>query len=277
MGKNYYVTGTNYFVGGVLGRNWGAVSNCYAGGSVTGDWYVGGLVGDSSGGTISNCCATGTVTGYDAVGGLMGDNYYGTVSNCYAIGSVTGNWQVGGFAGHNNGTISASFWDTETSGQVNGVGLGSASGVTGKPTEEMQMESTFTSAGWDFSTPIWKMNCEGMSYPKLSWWQPVLGDFLCPDGVNFADYAVLAEQWLLEELSWDVGTDGGDGFVNFSDWAVFANGWYDTTDINDMADFVEQWVQYGVYCADIAPNEGNGVVDMFDLAVLVENWLVELW
>ena len=52
-----------------------------------------------------------------------------------------------------------------------------------------------TSAGWDFVTiPAWKMNCEGMSYPKLSWWQPMLGDFGCPDGVDMRDCVVLAEQ-----------------------------------------------------------------------------------
>ena len=53
----------------------------------------------------------------------------------------------------------------------------------------------FTSAGWNFVTiPVWKMNCEGMSYPKLSWRQPMLGDFGCPDGVNMRDFVVLAEQ-----------------------------------------------------------------------------------
>jgi len=78
---------------------------------------------------------------------------------------------------------------------------------------------------------------------------------VCPDGVNSKDYAVLAEQWRLEELSLDVDPKGGDGFVNFPDWAVFAEVWQITNDIFDLADFAEQWLKTGAdyYIADIAP------------------------
>ncbi len=94
--------------------------------------------------------------------------------------------------------------------------------------------------------------------------------------IDFGDYAVLAEQWRLEQLSWDVGPDGGDGFVNFPDWAVFANGWQDTTDINALADFAEQWLLSDIYCADIAPDpDGDGSVDILDLAVMASNWLID--
>jgi hypothetical protein len=46
-------------------------------------------------------------------------------------------------AGENCGTVSNSFWDTETSGQA------ISDGGTGKSTAEMKSIVTFTGAGWD--------------------------------------------------------------------------------------------------------------------------------
>ncbi len=100
-----------------------------------------------------------------------------------------------------------------------------------------------------------------------------------PDGdVDFADLSVLMEQWLSEELSWDVYPQGGDGFVDSSDWAVFANSWQNTTDIDDLIDFTEQWLLSGAnsYCADIAPMpEGDGTVNFLDFAFFANYWLLE--
>ena len=60
------------------------------------------------------------------------------------------------------GEIIDSFWDIETSGQT------TSAGGTGKTTAEMQTESTFTDAGWDFVSIWWIF--EGAGYPKL-WWE----------------------------------------------------------------------------------------------------------
>ena len=62
----------------------------------------------------------------------------------------------------------ASFWDIESSGKT------ISDGGTGKTTAEMQTMSTFTDAGWDFTTPVWTID-EGVDYPRL-WWElvPVL-------------------------------------------------------------------------------------------------------
>jgi len=94
---------------------------------------------------------------------------------------VTGNEEVGGLVGRNlvgsniEGTVSNSFWNTETSGQ------GSSAGGTGKTTAEMKDIVTFSGAGWniiavgnpDTRNPsyIWNV-VEGVTYPFLSW-QPV--------------------------------------------------------------------------------------------------------
>jgi len=138
----------------------------------------------------------------------------------------------------------------------------------------MQSAFIFAAAGWDFVN-IWDI-CDGTNYPKLAWQMPVLGDFGCPDGVDWADLSLLCEYWLFEELSADVWPDGGDGFVNFFDWAIFADGWQVTNDIFDLAEFADQWLKTGAnyLIADIAPGSGgDGIVNMPDFAALANNWL----
>ncbi|MHC4546512.1 MAG: hypothetical protein ACYSYL_18695, partial [Planctomycetota bacterium] len=159
-------------------------------------------------GNVLNCYSTGDVSGDDDVGGLVGYDYYGSVSNC--------------------------FWDTDnqTHGVTESIGLneeGTITNVSGLTTAEMQTKNTFTDAGWDFITPIWKMNCEGMSYPKLSLWQPVPGDFLCPDGVNFFDYSFFAAHWAEDNCGASNDCDGRDldllGSVDIKDLRIFADNW----------------------------------------------------
>jgi hypothetical protein len=70
-------------VGGLAGMNMGRVSNCWATGSVTGDYHVGGLVAENYKGTLSNCYSSVSVTCASNVGGLVGVNWDGTVTNSY--------------------------------------------------------------------------------------------------------------------------------------------------------------------------------------------------
>jgi hypothetical protein len=277
-----YSTGGVYgsdYVGGLVGDNSGIISDCYSTGAVSGGFWVGGLVGrnKSSYGGISNCYSTGTVSGSVCVGGLVGYiYYYGSVSDCYSTGAVSGNTNVGGLVGYNyGGTVNNSFWDKQTSGRT------TSAGGTGKTTAQMKTITTFTSAGWDFlgetangREDIWRMCVNGLYYPKLSW-QFLLGDFICPDGVEMNDLAVLCEEWLFEEIPADVWPEGGDGIVNFLDWAVFANQWQITVDFDGLADFADQWLKTGAnyYIADIAPDGGDGIVNMLDFAVFANDWL----
>ena len=210
------------YVGGLAGYNsYGTISNSYATGDVTGYSRIGGLEGRNFYGTISNCYATGSVLGTDDyIGGLVGSSSSGgTISNCYATGFVSGIDYVGGLCGQNYSITSNCFWDIETSD------MATSAGGTGKTTAEMQTAITFISAGWDFSTPIWKMSCEGMSYPKLSWWQPVLGDYICPDGIDWSDFAILTQAWLTDDSAIDIAPPGGDGIVNLLDFTAFADNW----------------------------------------------------
>ncbi|MGA2914472.1 MAG: GLUG motif-containing protein [Sedimentisphaerales bacterium] len=264
-------------VGGLVGYNdKGSISGCYSTGTVSGCWSgIGGLAGSNDSGSISNCYSTDAVISPSnswIVGGLVGDNYSGSISNCYSTGAVSGTVTVGGLVGYNyGGSVAGSFWDVNTSGQT------TSDGGEGKSTVEIQTLLTFTSAGWDFVgetangyLDTWRMCVDGLNYPKLSWQFP-LGDFVCPDGVDFIDYAVLAKQWKLDKLSFDIAPDGGDGIVNFLDFAVFADNWQG--DRIQLSQFMSQWLKSSAYNADIAPAGGDGVVNMLDFAAFVENWL----
>jgi hypothetical protein len=189
-------------VGGLVGDNmYGIVSKCYSTGNVSANQYpdVGGLVGRNDRGTVIDSHSTGSVTGNSSVGGLVGENDEGIVSNSYSSGNVSGNSSVGGLVGWNRGTVSNSystghvtrrppvcglvgdnydgtvtdsFWDTETSGQSYSLG------GTGKTTAEMQDIATFSGAGWSITAvanpgtrnPSYTWNIvNGVTYPFLSW------------------------------------------------------------------------------------------------------------
>jgi hypothetical protein len=111
---NVIVIGRNG-VGGLVGSNFGTLSNCYCSGEVTGNASIGGLAGGGNG-IVTDSYFTGSVTGYDYVGGLVGDNFC-DVSNSHFAGNVTGHSHVGGLLGANGG---ATVSDCYCSGAVTG-------------------------------------------------------------------------------------------------------------------------------------------------------------
>jgi The GLUG motif len=177
---NCYATGNvtggadSMNLGGLCGNiNSGdIISNCYATGNVSGDIILGGLVGLSIECDISNSYATGSVIGSNIrVGGLCGTNKLGgSITNCYSAGYVSGLADVGGLVGYDDGddtSVNNCFWDVDTSNQTT-----SAGGGTGEDTTDMQTQTTFTNAGWDFlgdagSGPdyVWTID-EGVDYPR---------------------------------------------------------------------------------------------------------------
>jgi filamentous hemagglutinin family protein len=140
------VSGSGKSVGGLVGYNYGGdISSSYATGSVTGGNYVGGLVGRNYGGIVDSY-ATGSASGGNYVGGLVGANGFGgSIGNSYSTGSVTGSNYVGGLAGADAGDVTASFWNTDTSGQAT-----SAAG-TGVNSAQMMTMSTYADAGWNIA------------------------------------------------------------------------------------------------------------------------------
>ena len=154
---NSYAAGAvkgRYSVGGLVGFSYGDsnIRNSYATGEVTGTgYYVGGLVGRNRR-TIENSYATGTVRGEGAVGGLVGRNRR-TIENSYATGSVSGNSDVGGLIGANDGTITYSYWDTQTSEQtISAGGIGKTTMQLKSLTPSTEIYSGWRAADWHFGT-----------------------------------------------------------------------------------------------------------------------------
>lgn len=167
------VTGSADWVGGLVGFSStnSVIAASYATGAVSGGNVVGGLVGHTGGfSPIDDSYATGVVTGNDQVGGLVGWNSGSSnISRSYATGTVIGATNVGGLVGSlandggGAGTVTASYWNTQTTGQA------TSDGGTGLTTAQMQQQASF--AGWDF-TNTWRIY-EGHT-------APLLRDFLTP-------------------------------------------------------------------------------------------------
>lgn len=153
------VTGDR-FVGGLVGRNDGAVSESFASGAVDSVWgYVGGLVGLNTG-TIADSYALGSVTGPFATAGLVGQNM-GTITTSYAAGLVQGGTGVaGGLVAVGVGTVTNSYWNTDTSGQS------TSNGGTGLTNAQMLTSTSSSFSGFDFSS-VWSF-IPGTSYPYLT-------------------------------------------------------------------------------------------------------------
>jgi hypothetical protein len=148
-------------VGGLVGSNAGMITNCYSTATVSGDTYVGGLAGHN-GGTITNCYSAGSVGGNQYVAGLVGFNG-GTITNCYSAGGVKGNEYLGGLVGAGSpNRVTASFWDTQKSGQT------TSDGGTGKTTAEMQTAATFFEWGTCGNEGVWTID-DVNDYPRLAW------------------------------------------------------------------------------------------------------------
>ena len=128
------ITGTESCIGGVVGWNKGTVTGCTVSGNISSNQYTGGVVGENVG-TVSACYhATGDVTGnINYVGGVVGWNYYGTVTACYHVNgnvTATGNW-VGSVAGYNGGvgSVTACYWNDSPDP---GIGYDNGSGQATK-------------------------------------------------------------------------------------------------------------------------------------------------
>lgn len=140
------ITGGVY-TAGIVGYHQGTIQNVFTTGTITnfGDSYAGGFVGYNRGGDIIDSYSKATVSASNYyAGGLVGyNNSSSTVVRSYATGTITSG-SPGGLVGYNGGgTITDSFWDTQTTGASTSSG-----GSTGKTTTQMKTESTFTN--WDF-------------------------------------------------------------------------------------------------------------------------------
>jgi hypothetical protein len=180
------IEGSNYFVGGLVGRNDLAITGSSAEGYVYGIEYVGGLVGENGEdgsitqshasatvngsarvgglvgrhlGTIVRSYATGDVSGTSQIGGLTGGiGAEATVSNAFARGSVTGGDDVGGFSGRCGGAIEYGYSTGEVilTDEGDGGGFVAVSGGG-----EGSDACTVTSSFWDVDASGWEYSAAG--------------------------------------------------------------------------------------------------------------------
>jgi len=208
-----------YNAGGLSGTNYfGTISECYSLGDVSGYNNVGGLTGWTFVAEFLDSYATGDVSGNAGVGGLVG-LLQGSIADCFSSGTVTGASDVGGLVGDMwFGGYTACFWDSDINPDVNGIGNATDPNVIGKSTAEMQTESTFTNAGWDFvgetingPNDIWTIH-DTVDYPKLV--LPLV-NFVGWYEVDLADYAFFSNYW--KDTNCGVANDCNGVDLDFSD------------------------------------------------------------
>ena len=148
----------------LVGANRGEIVACYTTGRMTGDNVVGGLVG-WTGGSISTSYSLASVSATERLGGLVGSKATtGSITNSYSTGAVSlssgSMTSIGGLLGEENagtGTVSGSYWDTQTSGRQTSFG---GSGAAGKTTSELQSPTTYGATAND-TYYNWNANIDG--------------------------------------------------------------------------------------------------------------------
>ena len=99
------IRGGAHMVAGLVGHNWGTISNVHVNGTVTGGYQdIGLLVGENRGRVVDSS-ARGTVAADNDVGILVGENYNDVVRS-NASGAATGRYSVGGLVGKQLGARS---------------------------------------------------------------------------------------------------------------------------------------------------------------------------
>lgn len=156
-----------------LNENGAIIRQSFASGAVTSgaNGYVGGFVGHNDG-PVTQVFALGNVTAGDfaTIGGLIGTaTSEGTVTQAYAAGAVTAGQfaNIGGLIGFGVGTVSAAYWDNQTTGRTT-----SSNGGTGMSTAQLQ-----AALPADFAGTVWGIN-RGVTYPYiklagLKFWAPL--------------------------------------------------------------------------------------------------------
>jgi hypothetical protein len=196
-------------IGGLVGVNNSDISNSFSSVNVSASGTLrviaGGFVGENTG-SISNSysrstLSTGSTSTFSSnhTGGFAGKNS-SEITNCFSAGLVSAaSTNKGGLVSLNTGTISNSFWDSETSGI--------ATGSNGTPltTAQMKTKRSFTSVDWDF-LEVWAIQAsQNNGYPFLPSWFKWLG------GSN---------SWTTN-TNWDKGTiPSSDDYISISAQSV---------------------------------------------------------
>ncbi len=101
-----------------------SIINCYATGTITGEYNVGGIAGGNDYySLIKNCYTDVTINGTDYTqGGLAGNNnHHSSIINCHSSGTITGTYNIGGLVGKNQNEsyIDSCYSSANVSNQIN--------------------------------------------------------------------------------------------------------------------------------------------------------------
>ena len=170
----------------------------------------------------------------------------GSISHSYSTGRVARSsgtaTSIGGFAGASSNNVTASYYDTSTSGCVtgsatgctSGYGGGGVAGITGKTTRELQTVTSYSGifANWNANTgndDPWDFGSK-MQYPMLdydgmsttpqgglamgipdNWNAPIVGERVgvCIVPGSGATRATVSSQSYKKAWSWERSDNGG--------------------------------------------------------------------
>lgn len=210
------------YVGGLVGSaeafnlTSSSVLGSYATGRVIGGSvasHVGGLVGRVFGSIVTGAYSTGSVTagvGSSNVGGLIGQvavsgTVMPTVANVWSSSPVTAatGVSVGGLVGAmGSGTVTSSYWDTGSTGQLNAFGTSTSGTFSATPVSGAAAFSSATYSDFDF-TSVW-YQIEGATRPFLragNWTTIVNGHQLQAIALNPSGTYVLGANITMAELA----------------------------------------------------------------------------
>jgi hypothetical protein len=269
------VTGGDYSdsLGGLVGRNLqnGTIDNCYSTCSITvnsDSECIGGLVGDNSG-TINRCYTTGKITAgpYSRnIGGLVGTHGSpGLLSECYSTGlvNVGGNSiALGGLAGNAGGGVHAYINNCYSTGSViGGTQSQRIGGLVGQILNTTTISNCYStgsvSAGnnsFDLGGLVGYDN--NVLTVNSSYWNTETSGMSTSDGGTSKTTAQMMQQ--ATYTSWD--------FDNI--WSIYENASFPFFQPPPEAPCLG-----GVY--PVGDVNENCLVDLYDLALLCENWLTD--
>lgn len=169
--ENVYVESDKNNVAGLVALNFkSTITNCYVTGTIKNTsptaYFTGGIVGRQYG-LIENCFTDCNVIGGNDTGGFVGflPNETAILKNNYTKSKVSGEINTGAFYGRMNTnagyrpTFVSNYFDKTIAGTTNYQ----TSGVVGLTTDEMKQQSTYVD--WDF-TNVWYMDSQ-TGYPTL--------------------------------------------------------------------------------------------------------------
>lgn len=181
---------------GVIAGISAGASECYATGRITAKTCAGGLTGNVRG-AVSNCFARGSVTSQDAyAGGLIAQMTSNpTIANCYAAGTVnvSGNGLTPSTAGVTN-----SYFDRTLSGKTTPT-------VQARTTAQMQNKATY--AGWSWGS-VWDIKAG--EYPSLINAEELLYQIPFALTVLDITYDAVAIEWprILQAVNYEIAYMG---------------------------------------------------------------------